>query len=103
MRLITIIVLFISVCCCIAIIQDLKKEQAMPKFILSTKDIDTSSFYWNSKDIRDISSLKNKYTSVVVADSFTYKAWSIDIQKFVAPFDTIDWCAMQILSYHKKD
>lgn len=71
--------------------------------ISRTHNIDTSSFYWNEKDIRDISKLKSKYTSVVVADSFTYKAWSIDIQKYVAPFDTIDWCKMEILSYHKKN
>ena len=79
-----------------------EKEQQKQISVSNKYDIDTASFYWNAKDIRDISKLKSKYTSVVVADSFTYKAWSIDIQKYVAPFDTLDWCKMEILSYHKK-
>jgi len=80
-----------------------KENEPQKKISASNKcDIDTASFYWNAKDIRDISKLKSKYTSVVVADSFTYKAWSIDIQKYVEPYDTIDWCKMEILYYHKK-
>lgn len=87
---------------CFSIIDSLKHGQQKSKQSLRINNIDTASFYWNAKDIRDISKLKSKYTSVVVADSFNYKAWSIDIQKYVAPFDTIDWCKMEILSYHKK-